>query len=159
MPLRPDERAAAIGMPRAAEARVVEVLIVEDNPADVRLAKEAWRECGVPHHVRVATNGEEALEVLRCEGVHEGAPRPQLVVLDLNLPRMDGRELLERMKSDPELCRIPVVVLTTSDRDLDIRNSYQLQANCYVVKPVGLEPALRVMQAIASFWFTVASLP
>jgi CheY-like chemotaxis protein len=159
MPLRPDERAAAIGVPRAAEARAVEVLIVEDNPADVRLAKEAWRELGVPHCIRVATNGEEALEVLRCEGVHEGSPRPQLVVLDLNLPRMDGRELLERMKRDPELGRIPVVVLTTSDRDLDIRTSYQLQANCYVVKPVGLEPALRVMKEIASFWFTVAALP
>jgi len=159
MPLRPDERPAGIGVPRAGEPHAVEVLIVEDNPADVRLAKEAWRECTTPHRVRVATNGEEALEILRGEGVHEGLPRPQLVVLDLNLPRMDGRELLERMKRDPDLCGIPVVVLTTSDRDLDIRTSYQLQANCYIVKPVGLEPALRVMQEIANFWFTVAALP
>jgi len=158
MPLRPDER-AALGSPRAPNERVVEVLLVEDNPADARLAKEAWREVAVPHRMRVATNGEDALEVLRCEGVHEGAPRPALVVLDLNLPRMDGRELLERMKGDPELCRIPVVVLTTSDRDLDIRTSYQLQANCYVVKPVGLEPAMRVLSKIAEFWFTVAALP
>ena len=139
--------------------RMVEVLMVEDNPADVRLAMEAWREMGVSHHLSVARNGDEALAFLRREPPHGRAPRPDLMILDLNLPRKDGRELLTELKVDPVLRRIPVIVLTTSNRDHDIARSYDLQASCYIVKPVGLDPALRVMRTIAEFWFTVASLP
>jgi len=137
----------------------LEVLMVEDNAADVRIASEAWREAGVRHLLRVARNGEEALSVLRRQAPHDAARRPDLVILDLNLPRMDGRELLAELKSDAELRHIPVIVLTTSDRDRDIQRSYDLQANCYIVKPIGLESAFRVMRAIAEFWFEIVTLP
>src|SRR2546426_10715287 len=124
-------------MQRSGTERTLEVLMVEDNLADVGLAVEAWREAGVPHRLNVARTGEEALVVLRREPPHGRAPRPDLLILDLNLPRKDGRELLAELKSDPTLRHIPVIVLTTSNRDHDIRRSYDLQANCYIVKPVG----------------------
>jgi len=144
-------------MERRISERIFEVLMVEDNPADVRLAAEAWS--GVAHRLNVARNGEEALAYLRRRPPHHRAARPDLVILDLNLPRSDGRELLSELKTDPGLRRIPVIVLTTSDGLLDIQRSYDLQANCYIVKPVGLDPALSVMRAIADFWFGVVALP
>jgi CheY-like chemotaxis protein len=133
--------------------------MVEDNPGDVRLTMEALRESKVRNNLRVAADGVEAMAVLRREGQHTGAVRPDLILLDLNLPRMDGREVLSAIKSDAKLRTIPVVVLTTSRAEQDVLRSYELQANCYITKPVDLEQFLTVVRAIEDFWFTIVTLP
>jgi chemotaxis family two-component system response regulator Rcp1 len=137
----------------------VEILLVEDNPGDVQLTREALEEGKVKNHLHVVSDGVEALEFLRRRGRHEGAVRPDLVLLDLNLPRKDGREVLAEVKEDPELRRIPVVVLTTSDAEADIVRTYELHANCYIRKPVDLEQFLEVVKSIDDFWLTVVKLP
>jgi len=137
----------------------VEILLVEDNPGDVRLTKEALREGKVYNNLHWAKDGVEALEFLRREGKHAKAPRPDIILLDLNLPKKDGREVLEIIKSDDLLKHIPVVVLTTSKAEEDVLKSYALHANCYVTKPVDLEKFIVVVKSIDRFWLTVVTLP
>ena len=137
----------------------IEILLVEDNPGDVRLTQEALREGKVKNNLHVARDGVEALAFLRREGIHKDATRPDLVLLDLNLPRKDGREVLEEIKADPALKMIPVVVLTTSSAENDILNTYSLHANCYITKPVDLEQFVKVVKSIDDFWLTVVRLP
>ena len=139
--------------------RPIEILLVEDNPGDVRLTIEAFKEGKVCNNLNVAADGVEALSFLRREGRHGGAPRPDLILLDLNLPRMDGREVLAEIKQDPQLMRIPVVVLTTSKAEEDILRTYTLHANCYITKPVDLEQFITVVKSIDDFWLTVVKLP
>lgn len=142
-----------------AERAPVRLLLVEDNPGDVRLTVEALKEGKLLVDLQVARDGLEALAILRREAPHEHAPRPDLILLDLNLPRMDGRQVLESIKADPALRQIPVVVLTTSAAEQDILQAYQLHANCYITKPVGLEQFIQVIQAIDNFWLSVVRLP
>ena len=137
----------------------IEILLVEDNPADVRLTQEALREGKVANNLHVARDGVEALEFLRRQGKFAGSPRPDLVLLDLNLPRKDGREVLAQVKDDNELKTIPIVVLTTSSAEIDILKSYSLHANCYITKPVDLEQFVKVVRTIDDFWLTVVRLP
>lgn len=137
----------------------IEVLLVEDSPGDVRLTREAFKDAKVLINLHVASDGAEALAFLKREGVHCGAPRPDLILLDLNLPKKDGREVLAEIKESPPLKSIPVVVLTTSASEEDILRSYQLHANCYITKPVGLEGFLKVVQSIDNFWLSVVKLP
>jgi CheY-like chemotaxis protein len=139
--------------------RAVEILLVEDNPGDARLTMEALREGVVCNHVTHVHDGEEALALLRRAGPYTGAPRPDLILLDLNLPRKDGREVLAQIKNDDRLRRIPVVVLTTSEADEDVLNVYNLNANCYVTKPMGLDEFLQAVRAIENFWLSVVKLP
>lgn len=140
-------------------ARPIEILLVEDDPGDVIIAKEALEQSKLVNNLHVAMNGDEALEFLRREGEHADAPKPDLVLLDLNLPRRDGREVLAEVKADPDLRRIPVVILTTSQAEEDIIKSYDLHANAYVTKPVDFAQFVRVVQQIDEFFFTVVSLP
>jgi CheY-like chemotaxis protein len=137
----------------------VEILLVEDNPGDVRLTREALREGKVYNNLHWAKDGVEALEFLRQQGRYANAPRPDIILLDLNLPRKDGREVLEEIKSDEVLKRIPVVVLTTSKAEEDVLRTYNLHANCYVTKPVDLEKFMVVVKSIDVFWLTVVTLP
>jgi chemotaxis family two-component system response regulator Rcp1 len=137
----------------------IEILLVEDNAADVRLTEEALREGKVRNNLHVARDGMEALEFLRRQGKHAKATRPDLILLDLNLPRRDGREVLAEIKDDPALKMIPVVVLTTSSAEADILKSYKLHANCYITKPVDLEQFVSVVKSIDDFWLTVVRLP
>jgi CheY-like chemotaxis protein len=137
----------------------VEILLVEDNPADVRLTIEAFRDAKVKNRLTVARDGLEALALLRGTSPHEHAAHFDLILLDLNLPRKNGREVLAELKSDPDLKRIPVVILTTSRAEEDILKSYNLHANCYVTKPVGFEQFLHVVQSIEDFWLCVVVLP
>lgn len=139
--------------------RSIEILMVEDNPGDVRLTREALKDCKVLTHLHVVEDGVAALDFLHRRPPHEAAPRPDLVLLDLNLPRMDGREVLAAIKSDPVLKVIPVVVLTTSEAEEDVLRAYRLAANCYVTKPVDLHQFNRIVQAIENFWFTIVTLP
>ena len=143
----------------APAGRAIEILLVEDNPGDVRLTVEALKEGRVRHNLRVAHDGVEALAFLRRQGQFADAARPDLILLDLNLPRMDGREVLAEVKSDPELKIIPIVVLTTSGAEQDILHSYQLQANCFITKPVDLEQFITVVRSIEDFWLTIVTLP
>lgn len=140
-------------------ARPIEILLVEDNPADVRLTIEALREGKVKNQLSVARDGADAMEFLRRQGKYKDAPRPDLVLLDLNLPRKDGRQVLSEIKADDELKRIPVVVLTTSSAEADILKSYSLHANCYITKPVDLTQFVQVVKSIDDFWLTVVRLP
>lgn len=139
--------------------RPIEILLVEDNPGDARLTREALKEGKIRNNMSVVGDGEEALAFLRRENSHADAPRPDLVLLDLNLPRKDGREVLEEIKEDPDLKRIPVVVLTTSKAEEDILRTYNLHANCYINKPVDLDQFINVVKSIEAFWFSVVSLP
>ena len=139
--------------------RPVEILLVEDNAGDVRLAREGLRECKLLNNLSVADDGVKALAFLRRQGAYAKAPRPDLIMLDLNLPRKDGREVLKEIKEDDDLMRIPVVILTTSKAEEDIVKSYSLHANCYVTKPLAIEQFITVVQAIESFWFTIVKLP
>jgi len=141
------------------DARPIHILLVEDNAADVRLTREALHEGKVRNSLTVARDGAEAMRILRREGEFAGVARPDLVLLDLNLPRKDGREVLAEIKADDELKRIPVVVLTTSSAEVDILNSYSLHANCYITKPVDLEQFVTVVRSIDDFWLTVVRLP
>jgi two-component system, chemotaxis family, response regulator Rcp1 len=140
-------------------ARPVEILLVEDNPGDMRLTKEALKEGKVYNNLHWAKDGVEALEFLRRDGEHAKAPRPDIILLDLNLPKKDGREVLSVIKNDDQLKHIPVVVLTTSKAEEDVVRSYNLHANCYVTKPVDLEKFISVVQAIDRFWLTIVTLP
>jgi two-component system, chemotaxis family, response regulator Rcp1 len=137
----------------------VEILLIEDNPGDVRLTQEALKEGKVYNNLHWAKDGVEALEFLRREGKHAKAPRPDIILLDLNLPKKDGREVLAVVKRDNDLKQIPVVVLTTSKAEEDVLKSYELHANCYVTKPVDLEKFIHVVQSIDRFWLTVVTLP
>ncbi|MDA8169642.1 MAG: response regulator [Nitrospiraceae bacterium] len=138
---------------------VIDILLVEDNPGDVFLIKEALSDGKIRNELHVVTDGEEATEYLYKQGRHMGAHRPELILLDLNLPRKSGREVLEEIKADPELKSIPVVVLTTSKAEEDILKSYNLHANCYITKPVDLEQFLNVVKSIEDFWLTIVKLP
>ena len=144
---------------RERTAPPVEILLVEDNPGDVRLTQEALKEGKVYNNLHWAKDGVEALEFLKREGKHASAPRPDIILLDLNLPKKDGREVLAQIKKDGELKQIPVVVLTTSEAEEDVLKSYELHANCYVTKPVDLEKFIHVVQSIDRFWLTVVTLP
>jgi CheY-like chemotaxis protein len=139
--------------------KTVEILLVEDNPGGVRLAQEALREARVQGRLSVAADGAEALAFLRRQGPFARAPRPDLILLDLNLPRKDGFEVLAAIKGDDRLKRIPVVVLTTSRAEHDVRRAYDLHANAYVTKPVDLDQFLAVVKSLQGFWFTTATLP
>jgi two-component system, chemotaxis family, response regulator Rcp1 len=142
-----------------AEADFIDVLLVEDNPGDVRLTKEAFFEANLSIRLHVASDGVEAMAFLRREKAHARAPRPDIILLDLNLPRMDGREVLSHIKADDDLKTIPTIILTTSEAEADIVKSYQLQANCYLVKPVQLEAFESLVKSINEFWLTKAKLP
>jgi len=136
-----------------------EVLLVEDSPGDVRLTQEAFRESNVLVHLHVALDGVEALAYLKREGAHANSPRPDLILLDLNLPKKDGREVLAHIKGDDSLKSIPTVILTTSEAEVDIVKSYQLQANCYLSKPVHLQEFESLVRSINDFWLTKVKLP
>ncbi|MFQ6132216.1 MAG: response regulator [Armatimonadota bacterium] len=137
----------------------IEILLVEDNPGDVRLTQEGLKQGKICNHLSVVADGEEALAFLRREGEYADAARPDLILLDLNMPRKDGREVLAEVKADEALRHIPVVVLTTSDAEKDILRSYDLHANCYITKPVDLDQFLEVVKAIDDFWLSVVKLP
>ena len=135
------------------------ILLVEDDPADVELTTEALKESKLWIRLRVVEDGEAAMAFLRKQGEYQDAPDPDLVLLDLNLPKKDGREVLREVKEDPQLKHIPVVILTTSSSETDILKTYHLGANCYIAKPVGLDQFAKVVAAIDNFWFTVVKLP
>ncbi len=137
----------------------VNILLVEDNPGDVLLTREAFREGRYFPKLSVVGDGEEALEFLRRKGQHAEAPRPDLILLDLNLPKKDGRELLAEVKEDSDLRHIPVIVLTTSDAEQDVWRAYKLHANCYLTKPLDMDSFLRKVRAVEEFWLTVVRLP
>lgn len=137
----------------------LEVLLVEDSPGDVRLTQEAFRDANMDIRLHVASDGVEAMSFLRQEDAHADSPRPDFILLDLNLPRMDGREVLALIKADANLRTIPTVILTTSDSEVDVVNSYQLQANCYLSKPVELDAFEGLVQSINDFWLTRVKLP
>jgi chemotaxis family two-component system response regulator Rcp1 len=137
----------------------IQVLLVEDNPGDVRLTKEALKEGKLLNQLTVVGDGVEALSFLRKEGIYVDALQPELILLDLNLPKKDGREVLAEIKADPNLRRIPVVVLTTSSSEEDILKIYDLHANCYITKPVDLEQFMGVVKSIEDFWVSVVKLP
>jgi CheY-like chemotaxis protein len=139
--------------------RPIEILLVEDNPGDARLTKEALRDGRISNSLSIVRDGVEALEFLRREGRHAGAARPDLILLDLNLPKKDGREVLEEIKADPDLRRIPVVVLTTSQAEQDILQAYNLHANCYITKPVDLDRFLEILRSLEDFWLSIVKLP
>jgi CheY-like chemotaxis protein len=137
----------------------IEVLLVEDSPGDVRLTKEALQDANRVIHLHVASDGVEAMAFLRHEGAHVLAPRPDIILLDLNLPRMDGREVLAQIKGDDDLKTIPTIILTTSEAEADILKSYELQANCFLSKPVELDAFENVVKSINDFWLTKVKLP
>jgi chemotaxis family two-component system response regulator Rcp1 len=137
----------------------IKILLIEDSPGDVRLTQEAFRSANPTIDLHVASDGAEAMAFLRRQGAHAGAPRPDLILLDLNLPKMDGREVLAQIKKDEDLKTIPTIILTTSDAEVDIAKSYQLQANCYLNKPVQLDQFESLVKSINDFWLVDAKLP
>jgi two-component system, chemotaxis family, response regulator Rcp1 len=137
----------------------VEILLVEDSPGDVRLTQEALKDSKLYNNLNVVPDGVEAIAFLRRQGNYTNAPRPDLILLDLNLPRMDGRQVLQEIKNDENLKRIPVVVLTTSSNETDIFITYNLHANCYISKPVDFTQFINVVKSIESFWFSIVKLP
>jgi two-component system response regulator len=137
----------------------IEILLIEDNAGDARLAKEALRDAKVFNNLSWVADGVEAIAFLRREGKYDKAPRPDLILLDLNLPRKDGREVLSEIKADDKLKRIPVVILTTSQAEEDILKAYHLNANCYISKPVDLDQFIKVVKTIEDFWLTIVKLP
>jgi two-component system response regulator len=146
-------------MQEKSDVQGIEILLVEDNPGDVRLTREALKDGKIVNNLHVAEDGVDALAFLRREGKYHNAVRPELILLDLNLPKKDGREVLAEIKADKELKRIPVVVLTSSAAEQDIVKSYNLHANCYVTKPVDLDQFINVVKSIEHFWLTVVKLP
>jgi|ERR1039457_888165 two-component system, chemotaxis family, response regulator Rcp1 len=140
-------------------SRSIEVLLVEDNPADARLTQEAFSEGLLTNHLNVVTDGFEAMDFLRQRGRHSRAPRPDLILLDLNLPGKGGREVLEEIKTDPGLRRIPVMMLSSSTADQDLQCAYELHANCYIAKPLDFVQYLDVVRSIEHFWFGIVTLP
>jgi chemotaxis family two-component system response regulator Rcp1 len=141
------------------KGKLLEVLLVEDSPGDVRLTQEAFRDANSSIRLHVAADGVEAMAFLRNEGTHADAPRPDIILLDLNLPKMDGREVLAHIKEDENLKTIPIVILTTSEAEADILKSYQLRANCYLSKPVQLDEFERLVKRVNDFWLTDVRLP
>ena len=139
--------------------RAIDVLLIEDDPGDILLTREAFEHHKIRNTLRVAHDGQEGLDFLYQRGRHQDAPKPDLILLDLNLPKYDGRQLLQQIKSDPELCHIPIVVLTTSAAEEDILHSYQLHANAYVTKPVGFDNFMNVIRQIDEFFVQVVRLP
>lgn len=139
--------------------RPVEFLLAEDNPGDVRLTKEALRESKISNNLNVVPDGVEAMAFLHREGKYADAPRPDVILLDLNLPKKDGREVLAEVKADLNLRLIPVVIITSSEAEQDVLRTYELHANCYVTKPVDLEQFIKVIQSIETFWLTIVTLP
>ena len=139
--------------------QTIQVLLVEDSPGDIRLTQEALKDAKMHINLHVARDGEQAMSFLLREGEYGNAPRPDLILLDLNLPKKDGREVLEEIKESPTLKSIPVVILTTSSSEADILRSYLLHANCYITKPVGLDGFLKVVKSIDNFWLSVVKLP
>ncbi|MDL1900974.1 response regulator [Anaerolineae bacterium CFX9] len=137
----------------------IDILLVEDSPGDVRLTIEAFKDSKLHNNLNVVGDGVEAMAYLRRQGQYANAPRPDLILLDLNLPRKDGREVLEEIKSDEDLRRIPVVILTTSDDERDILATYNLHANCYITKPVDLSQFIAIVRSIQNFWFSIVKLP
>lgn len=137
----------------------IEILLIEDNPGDVRLTKEALKEGKIRNKLTVVGDGIEALAYLRKEKKYKNSTRPDLVLLDLNLPKLNGREVLTKIKKDPSLKTIPVVILTTSEADQDIYDSYDRYANCYITKPVDLEQFVKIVKSIEDFWFSIVRLP
>jgi chemotaxis family two-component system response regulator Rcp1 len=146
-------------MQMSQKVRPVQILLVEDNPGDVRLTVEALKEAKVLNKLTVVKDGIEALTLLRRQGQHAHAARPDLILLDLNLPRKDGREVLAEIKADDDLKRIPVVILTTSQDEQDVLNTYNLHANCYITKPVDLDQFVTVVKSIEDFWLGIVVLP
>ncbi|MCU7924393.1 MAG: response regulator [Candidatus Thiodiazotropha sp. (ex Dulcina madagascariensis)] len=140
-------------------AHPVEILLVEDNPGDARLAQEGMKEGKILNRLSIVSDGEQAMAFLCREGEYAQAPRPDLILLDLNLPKKDGREVLAEIKANPRLKRIPVVILTMSKAEEDILRAYDLHANCYISKPIDLEKFIDVVNAIEQFWFTIVQLP
>jgi CheY-like chemotaxis protein len=136
-----------------------EILLVEDNPGDVFLTQEAFREGKIIHRISVAEDGVEAIRFLKREGQYKNAPEPDLILLDLNLPKKDGRELLAEVKSDPSLQHIPVIVLTTSRADQDVARAYRLHANCYLTKPIQMDSFLSMIRSVEDFWLNIVRLP
>ncbi len=141
------------------DAKPIEILLIEDNPGDARLAREALRDARVRNNLHWVPDGVEALGFLRREAKYSSAPRPDLILLDLNLPRKDGREVLTEIKADEKFRRIPVVILTTSQAHDDIQQAYHLNANCYIAKPVDFDQFTRIMKTIEDFWLTIVKLP
>jgi CheY-like chemotaxis protein len=137
----------------------VEILLVEDNPADVRLIKETFKDFKVSNNLTVARDGMEAMAMLKKEGQYLDSVKPDVILLDLNLPRKNGFEVLEELRMDPDLRRIPVVILSTSDSEKDVMKSYDLHANCFVTKPVGLDEFIKIVMSIENFWLSVVKLP
>jgi two-component system, chemotaxis family, response regulator Rcp1 len=137
----------------------IEILLVEDNPGDIRLTREALRDGKIYNNLYVARDGVEAMAFLRKTGQYAGAPRPDLILLDLNLPRKDGHEVLAEVKTDETLRRIPVVILTTSQAEEDIIKTYDLHVNCYITKPVDLDQFVKIVKSIEDFWLTIVKLP
>ena len=137
----------------------MQILLVEDNPADAELVEEAFRECPFPYKLHFAQDGVVALQFLRRQGRFAAAPRPDMILLDLNLPKKDGREVLQELKADPMLQTIPVIVLTTSDDEADVLRAYGLHANCYLTKPVDLDDFIHKVRSIENFWLTMVRLP
>ena len=146
-------------MKSTGEGMPLQILLVEDSVGDVRLTLEAFKDAKVHVKLHVASDGAEAMAFLRREGTHSNVPRPDLILLDLNLPKKDGREVLAEVKGDSNLQTIPVVILTTSESEADILKSYSLHANCYITKPVSLDGFLKVVKSIDDFWLTVVKLP
>lgn len=146
-------------MAQKIETRPVDILLVEDNPGDVRLTKEALKDAKVLNEIYVARDGVEAMQFVHNEGSFANVPMPDLILLDLNLPRKDGREVLAEIKKDPKLRHIPVVILTTSKADEDIVRTYNLHANAYITKPVDLNRFVEIMHALEEFWFSIVKLP
>jgi chemotaxis family two-component system response regulator Rcp1 len=137
----------------------IHILLVEDNPGDVRLTVEALRGAKVANELHVVGDGEEAIEFLRQQGRHVDAPRPDIVLLDLNLPRLDGRDVLADIKADPDLAKIPIIVLTSSTAERDIQQSYELHANCYISKPVDFTEFIHAVRSLEGFWLKIVRLP
>jgi CheY-like chemotaxis protein len=155
------KKAGNLEAPSALEVpvRPIEILLVEDNPGDVRMTVEALKDCRVSNKLSVVEDGEQALSFLRKGDGYAKRARPDLILLDLNLPKKDGHEVLAEIKADPDLRKIPVVVLTTSENERDVRKAYDLNANCYITKPGGLEQFVSVMKSIQYFWSKVVQLP
>jgi CheY-like chemotaxis protein len=146
-------------MDRKNKFKAVEILLIEDNPGDVRLTVEALKESKIINNLNVVDDGIEALSYLQKEGIYKDKPRPDLIILDLNLPKKDGREVLGEIKSEDSLKQIPIVILTTSEAEEDIIKSYELHANCYITKPVNMEQFIKVVKSVGDFWFSIVKLP
>lgn len=145
------------GLPE--NSKIVDILLIEDNPGDIRLTVEAFKNARMANDLHIARDGEEAIQFLHKESPFENAVTPDIILLDLNLPKLDGREVLEIIKQHPALRKIPVVVLTSSEAEIDVVQTYDLHANCYVVKPVDFEKFITVIKSINDFWLTVVKLP